>query len=200
MSISRRFFLIGSGAVVTAAFVKDAVRFVERRSRPLLIKPDRIETELFYYEGFGDGDASLITLGQWVDIEDVVAPTTWREYYRRYEGRALDGQADINRLCREGGITEQRLDQPMLDRSWQDAWDYWWSPHARAYQLLQSLDLGPLRKRAGLRVWGGQLIFDEFLRPGDNSRVVNAEDAVTLSLLQARLIELGLPYRLREGE
>jgi hypothetical protein len=32
MSISRRFFLIGSGAVVTAAFVKDAVRFVERRS------------------------------------------------------------------------------------------------------------------------------------------------------------------------
>jgi hypothetical protein len=51
MSISRRFFLIGSGAVVTSAFVKDAVRFVERRSRPLLIKPDRIETELFYYEG-----------------------------------------------------------------------------------------------------------------------------------------------------
>jgi hypothetical protein len=46
----------------------------------------------------------------------------------------------------------------------------------------------------------GQLIFDDFLRPGDSSRVVNAEDAVTLSLLQARLIELGLPYRLREGE
>jgi len=34
----------------------------------------------------------------------------------------------------------------------------------------------------------------------DSSRVVNAEDAVTLPLLQARLIELGLPYRLREGE
>ena len=49
-------------------------------------------------------------------------------------------------------------------------------------------------------MWKGQLIFNEFLRPGDNSRVVNAEDDVTLSLLQARLIELGLPYRLREGE
>jgi hypothetical protein len=49
-------------------------------------------------------------------------------------------------------------------------------------------------------VWRGQLIFDDFLRPGDSSRVVNAEDTVTLSLLQARLIELGLPYRLREGE
>jgi hypothetical protein len=198
MSISRRFFLIGSGAVVTSAFVEDAVRFVERRSRPLLIKPDRIETELFYYE-LPDGGAQ-ITLGPWRDIEDVPAPTTLREYYTAYEGRKLDGQSDIDRLCRDRGITEQRLDEPMLDQSWQDAWDYCWSPHARAYQLLQSLDLGPLRKRAGLRVWRGQLIFDEFLRPGDNSRVVNAEDDVTLSLLQARLIELGLPYRLREGE
>lgn len=42
------------------------------------------------------------------------------------------------------------------------------------------------------------MIFEEFLRPFDNSSVVNAEDAVTLSLLQARL--MGLPYRLREGE
>jgi len=198
MSISRRFFLIGSGAVVTAAFVKDAVRFVERRSRPLLIKPDRIETELFYYE-LPEGDA-LITLGEWRDIEDVAAPTTWREYYTRFEGRRLDNQVEVDHLCQDHGLAEQELDEPVPDRSWQDAWDYWWSPHARAYQLLQALDLGPLRKRSGLRVWKGQLIFDEFLRPGDNSRVVNAEDAVTLLLLQARLIELGLPYRLREGE
>lgn len=55
-----------------------------------------------------------------------------------------------------------------------------------------------LAKRAGLRVWTGQLM--EVLRPFDSSRVVNAEDAVTPSLLQARLIELGLPYLLREGE
>jgi hypothetical protein len=194
MSISRRFFLIGSGAVVTAAFVNDAIRYVERRSRPLLIKPDRIETELFYYEGFGDGDAALITLGQWVEIEDVAAPATWREYYTKIEGRNLGSHAGMDGVC------EEQLDERVPDQSWQNAWDYSWSPQARAYQLLQSLDLGPLRKRAGLRVWKGQLIFDEFLRPGDSSRVVNAEDAVTLSLLQARLIELGLPYRLREGE
>ena len=43
-------------------------------------------------------------------------------------------------------------------------------------------------------------MFEEFLRPFDNSRVENAEDAVTTSLLQARLIELGLPYRLRQGK
>jgi hypothetical protein len=107
---------------------------------------------------------------------------------------------DVDRLCHDHDVAEQDLDEPVPDQNWQDAWDYSWSPQARAYRLLQSLDLGPLRKRSGLRVWNGQLIFDEFLRPGDSSRVVNAEDAVTLSLLQARLIELGLPYRLREGE
>ena len=140
------------------------------------------------------------TLGEWRDIEDVAAQTTWREYYTRFEGVELDSQAQIDDLCESRSISDDQLDEPIPDQSWQDAWDFWWSPHARAYRLLQSLDLGPLRKRAGLRVWKGQLIFDEFLRPGDNSRVVNAEDAVTLSLLQARLIELGLQYRLREGE
>jgi hypothetical protein len=122
------------------------------------------------------------------------APRTWREYYTKVEGRDLTKEAEMNRIWKE------QLDEPMPDRSCQDAWDDLWSPDARAYQLLQELDLGPLHKRVGLRVWKGRLHFEQFLRPFDNSRVVNAEDAVTLSLLQARLIELGLPYRLREGE
>src|SRR5690242_19293684 len=160
MSISRRFFLIGSGAVVTSAFVKQAVRFVDRTSRPLLIKPDRVETELHYYQGFGDGDGALITLGEWRDIEDVAAPTTWREYYAKVEGLKLDSQAQIDALCEARSIDNGQFYEPVPEQSWQNAWDYSWSPQARAYQLLQTLDLGPLRKRAGLRVWTGQLIFE----------------------------------------
>jgi hypothetical protein len=138
MSISRRFFLIGSGTVVTAAFVKDAVRFADRTSRPLLIKPDQVETELFYY-ALPEDDA-VITLGEWGEIDDVPAPTTWREYYTRFVGRKLDSQAEIDRLCKDYGVPEEQLDEPVSDDSWQHAWDYWWSPHAQAYQLLQSLD------------------------------------------------------------
>ena len=192
MGISRRFFLIGSGAIITSAFVKDAARFVDRTSRPLLIKPDQAETELFYYD-LPDGGAS-ITVGEWQDIDDAAAPRTWRDYYTNIEGRDLGDPAELHRL------SVKQLDDPMPDESWQDAWDYDWSPHAQAYKLLQALDLGPLQKRAGLRLWKGQLLFEENLRPFDHSRVVNAEDAITLSLLQARLIELGLPYRLQEGE
>jgi hypothetical protein len=167
MSISRRFFLIGSGAVVTSAFVKHAVRFVDRNSRPFLIQPDRVETELFYYE-MPDGGAS-ITLGEWRDIEDIAAPRTWREYYTKIEGRDLSKQAQMDRIWKE------QLDEHMPEDSWQNAWDHEWSPHARAYKLLQALDLGPLRKRAGLRMWKGQLFFEESLRPFDHSRIVNAE-------------------------
>jgi hypothetical protein len=50
-------------------------------------------------------------------------------------------------------VAEQDLDEPVPDQSWQDAWDHSWGPQTRACQLLKSLDLGPLRKRSGLRMW-----------------------------------------------
>jgi hypothetical protein len=197
MSISRRFFLIGSGAVITSAFVKDAVRFVERTSRPFLITPDRVETEMFYYHG-GEPDAA-ISLGPWHPIDDVPIPT-WREYYTKCLGQSVETEAEVECVCRAEWLEREELDEPMRAESWGQHWDYWLSPSAQAYQFLESLDLGPLRKRSGQRVWNGQLIFDECPRIASNARYVAAEDAVTLSLLQARLIELGLPYRLREGE
>ena len=35
--------------------------------------------------------------------------------------------------------------------------------------------------------------------PGDNSIFVNAKDQLSLSLLQARLIDLGMPIKIVEG-
>ena len=56
MSISRRFFLVGAGALITTSFVSKAVAYAERTGQPLLMTPDRIEGELFIY---GDGRISL---------------------------------------------------------------------------------------------------------------------------------------------
>jgi hypothetical protein len=36
--------------------------------------------------------------------------------------------------------------------------------------------------------------------PGDSTRFVNARDMLSLSLLQARLIDLTLPIKIVEGE
>ena len=72
MSVSRRFFLVGAGALITTSFVSKAVAYAERTSRPLLVTPDCTEGELFIY---GDG---RISLGPF-SLEDNEAVPTWRE-------------------------------------------------------------------------------------------------------------------------
>src|SRR5262249_8220119 len=56
-------------------------------------------------------------------------------------------------------------------------------PLARAYHLLQGIDLGP----AGDSGRGPLLEFNVGSHPGDNTHYVNAKDKLSLSLLQARL-------------
>jgi hypothetical protein len=71
------------------------------------------------------------------------------------------------------------------------------SPSAKAYHLLGRIDVGPDKNSAR----GPLLEFHEGdAHPGDNSFWVNAKDQLSLSLLQARLIDLGMPIRIVEGE
>ena len=47
---------------------------------------------------------------------------------------------------------------------------------------------------------GPLLEFNAGSHPGDNTQYVNAKDMLSLSLLQARLIDLKLPIKIMEGE
>ena len=69
-------------------------------------------------------------------------------------------------------------------------------PCAKAYSLLDDLDLGP---NLNSRREGPHLGFEEGAYPGDNSRWVQASGRLALSLLQARLIDLNLPMKVEEG-
>jgi hypothetical protein len=80
--------------------------------------------------------------------------------------------------------------------SWQDQWDNFTGPHARAHHLLKDLDLG--QAGSALRQ-AGQIIFQEFGRPGFDYHWVELKDDLTVSLLQARLIELNLPINVAVG-
>ena len=66
---------------------------------------------------------------------------------------------------------------------------------ARAYHLLQNIDLGPERGSEP----GPLLEFNIGSHPGDSTHYVNAKDMLSLSLLQARLIDLGMPIKIVEG-
>jgi hypothetical protein len=83
----------------------------------------------------------------------------------------------------------------MSSRLWEDLFDIDRGPLARAYHLLEKLDLGP--ERGSER--GPLLDFNIGSHPGDSTHYVNARDMLSLSLVQARLIDLKLPIKVAEG-
>ena len=80
---------------------------------------------------------------------------------------------------------------------WEDRWDNFAGPQAKAHHLLKNLDLG--HAGSALRQ-AGQIIFEEFGgSPGNSYTWVELQDDLTVSLLQARLIELNLPIDVAVG-
>jgi hypothetical protein len=77
------------------------------------------------------------------------------------------------------------------------SWDNFTGPQAKAHHLLKRLDLGGAG--SALRQ-AGQIIFEQFGgSPGNSFTWVELRDDLTVSLLQARLIELNLPINVAVG-
>jgi hypothetical protein len=177
--------MFGAGALITKAFVSKAVAYAGRTSRPLLVPPDTVERDLFLYQ-----DDGLISLGEFQVVMEVPVPT-WRQFFELSVGRPIETAADIELVACMDDLREEDLDEEMDGYTWESAWEYRFSPTARAFELLEGLDLGDLKRQPGRTAWRKPLEFVEGgFHPGDDSRVVLAEDPVTASLLQARLIEL----------
>ena len=77
---------------------------------------------------------------------------------------------------------------------WQDQWDNFTGPAAKAYHLLKTLDLGDADSK--LRQ-AGHIIFQVGGAPGFPYHWAELKDDLTVSLLQARLIELNLPINVK---
>lgn len=96
---------------------------------------------------------------------------------------------EVKRICEDLEVDpEDRVD----GFSWADMWEYSNSPFARAYVLLDGLDLDcaldARGRKAGLMEfteWGGH--------PGSSERWVDLQDDLSVSILQGRLVERGLP-------
>ena len=71
--------------------------------------------------------------------------------------------------------------------------------------MVRSLGLITCSKRStsalsAARSGGPLLEFNIGSHPGDSTHYVNAKDMLSLSLLQARLIDLGIPIKIVEGD
>lgn len=186
--MDRRSFLIGAAsAIITPSFYRDALRYAERKAAPLIVPPDDY-SEIVYELPDGTGKYDLY-LGTH-PLEDNPPDYSWREFNREawnwsehYLVRYLQ---DCNGLETEEEA-EELLDTPADINEVLEWYGRHDSANARAFNELQDLDLGPV---VGTYRSRGELRFIDGPCPGNDSLIVTANDMTSLSLLQARLIEI----------
>ena len=198
--ISRRSFLLGLGSLVTTSFVARARAHVRESGGPLLLQPKRAEETLYLYEGF---DCSVepwatkyrVSLGP--DQYPPPPPPTWREYLKP-RGYTFNSQSDYERAYSEMWLMPEDVDQPVDGVSWENVWEFTESPQAKAHQLLADLNLDCDPKEPGRKA--GHILFTSWGgHPGSSERWVDLKDDLSVSVLQARLIERDLPIKLVIG-
>jgi hypothetical protein len=191
MPISRRFFLIGAGSLITPAFVKDARAAIADAGEPWLPTPPSPARELLveWFEG-----VARLHLGQ-PNTLSPPPPPLWIEHLREC-GHELETAAQIAAYCDQNHQDEAELWAPIDAYGWEDWWEHSGSSEAKAYELLDNTQIFPARR--GFARTGG-LVFEEFPNPGSSARWVEARNPLSLSLLQARLNELDLGIAIRNA-
>ena len=179
MSFTRRQFLLSTvgaaGGFILPSFYARALEFVDQFEEPLLEPPKRVVDEITICASLG----GELNIGE---PAEQIPDMTWREFLTRYH------QDSLNSLEFYWGLEESQLDDAA---PWDTVFGSWGrvdSPAARAYHLLESLDLGP--DLTGPKA-GGELNFHDGLNPGAKDYLaVTVEDDISISLLQQRLNDL----------
>jgi hypothetical protein len=99
-------------------------------------------------------------------------------------------------LFAQHGIEPADYDDQVDGFWWETRFDLETGPTAKAFKLLRNLDLGPDLAHAARQP---HLVFCEGDVANADSRWVDARDHLSLSLLQARLIDLDLPIKIEAG-
>ena len=143
---------------------------------PAVQKPE--ETLYVYWQADSEIADWRVSLGP----DQPFAPPvpTWREHLRSL-GHPLGTDDEIERACRKYDLPVDDLDTRLNGFGWEDRWDNFAGPQAKAFHLLKGLDLG--HSGSALRQ-AGQIIFEEFGGyPGNSYTWVELHDDLTVSLL-----------------
>ena len=142
--VDRRHFLIGTGVLLTASFVRRASAFSQKAGSPLILPSVRkLEETLYVYMQDYEFDENYevaeydvkwrVSLGP--DQPFAPPPPTWREHLRSL-GHCLETPDEIERVCREHDLPLEELDVRLNGFGWEDSWDNFTGPHAKAHHLL----------------------------------------------------------------
>ena len=178
MSFTRRQFLLSTvgaaGGFILPSFYARALEFVDQFREPLLEPPKRVVDEITICASLG----GELNIGE---PAEQIPDMTWREFLTRYH------QDSLNSLEFYWGLEEAQLDDAAPWDTVLASWGRVDSPNARAYHLLESLDLGP--DLTGPKAVG-ELSFIDGSCPGVDYLGVTVEDDISISLLQQRLNDL----------
>src|ERR1700721_4883515 len=135
---SRRGFLIGTGGLLTMAFVSDARGFIRRKEAPLLAARPRTAHTLY-----GDGPEGLDEPQLFLDGElEVIAPEppTWRAFLKSLDAKDY-AVSDIKQRLEAIEFKPCQLDEEMDESWWEMHYDRISGPSAKAYRLLEKIAL-----------------------------------------------------------
>ena len=163
----------------------ELARMIEDAGQPLLLKPPAASRDLYIYDG------GYVTLGPEYQPSLNYRPT-WREVHQ-LKGVNVDDPVALTAIMNQRAMDPRELDAPVSDVCWPMVEGRFWSPAARAANLLAGIDLGP---KLGTQGVAGRIEFhDGDNHPGSTDFWAIVPDDLSASVLQARLIELGQPLR-----
>ena len=178
MSISRRQFILGTAAgFILPSYYDKVLAYWENHGEALLDAPRNVEREMIASSELGGGLTYELNLG---DPYQEPPEMTVREYANRY----FAGEDNYLNLMEEDDVD---FDRKMSFWEVIDIWARVDSPNARAYRLLENLDLGP--DLCGENAVG-EINFIDGDRPGSDYLGVHAPGQLDLALLQRRLNDL----------
>ena len=182
--ITRRAFLIGSCASFTLTFFDKFFTYIENHGEPLIEAPDWPEDDLFVYPNRG------YKFGLNGDPDELEFPyESWLEYLMDAKGiQRPTKMSHYREIFRNWNVQPSELAEPVpLERA--IAYMERTGPGADAHDLLKDLNIGPDLGMNKGEVGG--LTFYSTPTPIENYYGVAADNAISLSILQHRLNELG---------
>jgi hypothetical protein len=191
MSITRRQFLLGTSAgLILPTYFDKAQSYFANHGEPLLAVPKK-PRDILYASSIGKEGRFELLLNE----ANYQMPTMSIREFAEWRGQSLE-ELVLNDWCWE----EQEFDPDSSE--WDEEADsmmvyesmsYRDWPSGAAHDYLCHLDLGVDVEAA---ISAGELRFINGESPGNDYVGVEARDAVTLTMLQARLNELGKNVRI----
>ncbi len=218
MSVTRRKFLAGAGSLITAAFLDKATSYALNTGKPLLLEPPIVKRIIYADSGPAWGmefwaREPKYQLSFWT--EDEFSKMNLRQFLNFFELQitSIEDIEDIEDACwpktnlllniyakTEEELLDQ-LDYPITYYVKHDNNYGTCGPSAQVHNFLRGLSLGDVAvdgrepPEGGSRIWLEEA--DPWIQQDDYFYESYAMDDLALSLLQARLIELGEPAQIK---